>query len=991
MATASLALTMNPPSTKHDWHFPRRPDAHDDPKNHHHSDHVQPPIIRRPNTMRSNLPDVSPAAQTKVLGSTLFSGLENAEDGVPRSLEEMQDTDPLLMQIWKFFSKTKQSLPHQERLENLSWRMMPLKMRKQKQELYDNRLAKANRPAGPSGIAQLRKSSEQVNTLTSDPMHVDIDDFIIADNAATPSGISPPQPPSKPTAIPIKSRKNQQKQQQHQGQFVPQSVPVTPHLQESYDEFDYVQRHYRKTSIDERRTRKRPADFSPHIPAAINTTALDLDPDSELNDYSLDSANQANMQQQPSDQRGVPFNLDTFMDHDAIMSSAGQFQQNYAFSPGTSPMVTTGPFSGMYHGHSMSASSALNTADVYSAPASGYPSTASTPHQAPDGDNFMLAVQHDNRSQTFRQMQGGAPGTMGQQFQMYNNGQHSNVNNNVNGNSMFTTSGPGTEQILTFNAAPNSFGHVDPSHVFQTDNLMSPNGPMQQENMFTFGADSDEDDNAFSDRNLTIPADFSGVDDPSPPMGWDASLPGQFSTHAARFPGGPPKKQVTIGGATTGFVDNNGDWEDNGLGRSQSQSFRPNNERRQSKLPRNASTPSHMAHSQNGFDQLAQSLPNSPGDAPGTISGFSSVAPSRPSSPPLSKSNSSANLPNGAGNSGSSDPPTTCTNCFTQTTPLWRRNPDGQPLCNACGLFLKLHGVVRPLSLKTDVIKKRNRGSGANAPVSGTSTRVKKTASAAASRKNSTASLAHASGSNINAINSAMSSSNTTTTTTTTIPNNINSNSNSNNKMYSSSNSNTTNAASSNNGANTGAVKQTVSTPPKTARSNSAHEGDSPVSAVHSGFNTAASTPNSHQGSVGGSNTATSGKTVIPIASAPLKGAPGPGASSSSTRPSNTSKRQRRHSKSGNAEISMSMDIDSPSTQSTGSNDAARSLPNNSSMPIMPGGMMPGSYHHQVGQQRPLIHSSSMVQMGGSQQGNSMAPPSSSTGAQEWEWLTMSL
>lgn len=53
---------------------------------------------------------------------------------------------------------------------------------------------------------------------------------------------------------------------------------------------------------------------------------------------------------------------------------------------------------------------------------------------------------------------------------------------------------------------------------------------------------------------------------------------------------------------------------------------------------------------------------------------------------------------------------TRCTNCNTQTTPLWRRNPEGQPLCNACGLFLKLHGVVRPLSLKTDVIKKRQRG-----------------------------------------------------------------------------------------------------------------------------------------------------------------------------------------------------------------------------------------------------------------------------------------
>jgi GATA-binding protein len=57
--------------------------------------------------------------------------------------------------------------------------------------------------------------------------------------------------------------------------------------------------------------------------------------------------------------------------------------------------------------------------------------------------------------------------------------------------------------------------------------------------------------------------------------------------------------------------------------------------------------------------------------------------------------------------------------CFTQTTPLWRKNREGHTLCNACGLFLKLHGIVRPLSLKTDVVKKRNRGSGAILPVGG--------------------------------------------------------------------------------------------------------------------------------------------------------------------------------------------------------------------------------------------------------------------------------
>jgi GATA-binding protein len=68
----------------------------------------------------------------------------------------------------------------------------------------------------------------------------------------------------------------------------------------------------------------------------------------------------------------------------------------------------------------------------------------------------------------------------------------------------------------------------------------------------------------------------------------------------------------------------------------------------------------------------------------------------------------------GEGGEGEERPsaPTVCTNCQTTNTTLWRRDPEGQPLCNACGLFFKLHGVVRPLSLKADIVKKRNRASG---------------------------------------------------------------------------------------------------------------------------------------------------------------------------------------------------------------------------------------------------------------------------------------
>ena len=35
----------------------------------------------------------------------------------------------------------------------------------------------------------------------------------------------------------------------------------------------------------------------------------------------------------------------------------------------------------------------------------------------------------------------------------------------------------------------------------------------------------------------------------------------------------------------------------------------------------------------------------------------------------------------------------TCTNCRTAETTLWRRCPNGSPVCNACGLYFKLHKV----------------------------------------------------------------------------------------------------------------------------------------------------------------------------------------------------------------------------------------------------------------------------------------------------------
>jgi len=649
--------------------------------------------------------------------------------------------------------------------------------------------------------------------------------------------------------------------------------------------------------------------------------------------------------QQPANHTGIPFPLDTFnMENDPIITSAGPFQQAFNFSPSSSPMVSHGPFSAMFNSSSLPSSS-LPAGDYYSPPGSAYQSTVSTPHPLAENEGFYFGsmdIRHQ-RQQPFRTGPHSINSALGQQFPYPGNG-----------NMMFPANTTGTD-ANSLTAA--SFGHIDPSQVFQTENqVRSPGvGGLMQDNLFPFGdSDADEEDGGvFADRNMPMSQDFAsqGMDEPtfdSSSLQWDPSLPGIFSTQAARYPAGPPRKQVTIGGTTTDFVDANGEWDGSGLARSHSQSFRQN-DRRQGKVPRTASTPGLTGRGTQ-FDRLAQSTPNSPPGDPGHVSGFSSVVPSRPSSPPGSKHGSTTNLQGAGGAQGDGSAPTTCTNCCTQTTPLWRRNPEGQPLCNACGLFLKLHGVVRPLSLKTDVIKKRNRGSGSSLPVGGTSTRsAKKNASISASgantRKNSTLSI-----------------------------------------------------------SSTPHTQTQAATPPAQHRPNSVRDSESPASGPASGGNTAGSTPTSYHGSAGSSSGVVGGKGVVPIAAAPPKSAPGPGAASLTRTATMGSKRQRRHSKSAGGDQntgsgSGGMDIDSPEN-STGSNEAARSIGSSSGFSAMHNNTSSMGLSSSFSMTpRPMLGSGSNGMMGGGlsnggshgQSGPMMGPGGPGNGPQEWEWLTMSL
>ncbi|KAK0733626.1 hypothetical protein B0T26DRAFT_633827 [Lasiosphaeria miniovina] len=962
IATASPLTSMNPTTTEHDFRFPRRPgDAatglaaikteHGAPSpssiagasntpfrpatNANSSSNATTVTTLRaePHDLRLDL-SASYAADPQrheLLRSADFPPFQDAVASMDQSPDELQRLDPLAAQVWKFFTKTKQFLPNQQRMENLTWRMMHYNLRKERQA---DAARLQNLPASslnaPSGIAQLRKTSEHV-IPQHDPMN--LDDFINNEHVGTPSGLALTPTPdgarqvddrsthTTTTAIPIKSRKESSNAQH----TVPQSVPVAPHRQRLQDEFGYIARHPRKTSIDEtnRRVsslsnRKRPANFSPQVPAVNGGFATsELDVESELQEYSLDHSNQSGMVQQ-SNHAGVPFRLDTYnIESDPIITSAGPFQPAFNFSPSTSPMVPHDHFSSLYNG------SGMPSTDYYSPPGSAYQSSVSTPHPLNDGEGFYFGsmdIRHP-RQQPYRPTPAGMDNTLAHQFPY-----------GASGNLMFPASTGAADPAASF-TAPSSFGHVDPTQVFQHEHpARSPGVGLMQDSMFSFGADSDadEDEGAFADRNIPVPPDFSpqGMDEggfDSSSLQWDPSLTGNFNTQAARYPGGPPRKQVTIGGTTTDYVDANGDWEGGALGRSQSQSqsFRQS-DGRQGKVPRAASTPG-LAGIGNPFDRLAQSTSNSP---PAEASGFSSVAASRPSSPPPgSKHGSTTNLQGAAGNQENSAP-TTCTNCFTQTTPLWRRNPEGQPLCNACGLFLKLHGVVRPLSLKTDVIKKRNRGSGGGLPVGGTSTR--------SAKKNAGVSTS-----------TAASGANTRKNSTLSISSAVN------------------------------PTPAQVTTPPVQNRAGSVNDSESPVSGPASGGNTAGSTPTSYHGSAGSSSGVVGGKGVVAIAAAPPKNVPGPGAASLTRSATMGSKRQRRHSKSaGGDQSSSGMDIDSPEN-STGSNEAARSLGSSNGFPTMQSTASSMGLTNGFGITQRSVVGPGMMSM--------------PTGPQEWEWLTMSL
>lgn len=126
---------------EHDFRFPRRPENSDLGQGSSSTDspldgnNFASPTESSANALNKLDLSAGSSARKDLLRENFFSTWKDDSAGDDfDSPEEMQKKDPLATQIWRLYSKTKKQLPNQERMENLTWRMMAMSLRKRKQE-----------------------------------------------------------------------------------------------------------------------------------------------------------------------------------------------------------------------------------------------------------------------------------------------------------------------------------------------------------------------------------------------------------------------------------------------------------------------------------------------------------------------------------------------------------------------------------------------------------------------------------------------------------------------------------------------------------------------------------------------------------------------------------------------------------------------------------------------------------------------------------------
>lgn len=129
------------------------------------SDSLLPPV------MESSGPQAY--ASPKVSGSPDLKSIEITEaDADP---EKLAREDPLATQVWRMYARQKATLPHAQRMENLTWRMMALALKKKKEEEVREKARErgkeqeADAQKGSSGPNSAQGSGEKAGEIPAGP------------------------------------------------------------------------------------------------------------------------------------------------------------------------------------------------------------------------------------------------------------------------------------------------------------------------------------------------------------------------------------------------------------------------------------------------------------------------------------------------------------------------------------------------------------------------------------------------------------------------------------------------------------------------------------------------------------------------------------------------------------------------------------------------------------------------------------------------------
>ena len=92
--------------------------------------------------------------------------------GADADPEQLAREDPLATQVWKMYARQKATLPHAQRMENLTWRMMALALKKKKEDENRERareLGESAADAQKGGDSALAQSGGEKSADTSAP------------------------------------------------------------------------------------------------------------------------------------------------------------------------------------------------------------------------------------------------------------------------------------------------------------------------------------------------------------------------------------------------------------------------------------------------------------------------------------------------------------------------------------------------------------------------------------------------------------------------------------------------------------------------------------------------------------------------------------------------------------------------------------------------------------------------------------------------------